>query len=55
MLSKGIKIIAVGRRQEKLNELQQKHGKDKVSTFAFDITNLEGIEEFASKYVFLEV
>lgn len=49
MLSKGIKIIAVGRRQEKLDELQQTHGKDQVSTFAFDITQLNGIEEFASK------
>lgn len=49
MLSRGIKIIAVGRRQEKLDELQQKHGQDKVSTFSFDITNLDGIEEFAAK------
>ena len=49
MLANNIKIIAVGRRQEKLDELQQKHGKNKVSTFAYDITNLDGIEGFAAK------
>ncbi|TGO09486.1 hypothetical protein BTUL_0164g00190 [Botrytis tulipae] len=44
MLSEGVtKIIALGRRQDKLDELQKKHGDSKVSTVAFDITNLEGI------------
>ncbi|TGO66115.1 hypothetical protein BOTNAR_0068g00090 [Botryotinia narcissicola] len=44
MLSEGVtKIIALGRRQEKLDELQKKHGDSKVSTVAFDITNLESI------------
>ncbi|TGO41579.1 hypothetical protein BHYA_0019g00080 [Botrytis hyacinthi] len=44
MLSEGVtKIIALGRRQDKLDELQKKHGDSKVSTVKFDITNLEGI------------
>ncbi|KAF7881298.1 hypothetical protein EAF00_011971 [Botryotinia globosa] len=44
MLSEGVtKIIALGRRQDKLDELQKKHGVSKVSTVKFDITNLEGI------------
>jgi len=47
ILKHGSKIIAVGRRQDRLDELQKKHGADKVSTFAFDITNLEGIKKFA--------
>lgn len=51
MIANGCKIIAVGRRQEKLDELQQKHDRDKVSTFAFDITKLNEISDFASKCV----
>ncbi|KAF7883698.1 uncharacterized protein EAF02_005618 [Botrytis sinoallii] len=44
MLSEGVtKIIALGRRQDKLDDLQKKHGDSKVSTVKFDITNLEGI------------
>ncbi|TGO53183.1 hypothetical protein BCON_0128g00100 [Botryotinia convoluta] len=44
MFSEGVtKIIALGRRQDKLDDLQKKHGDSKVSTVAFDITNLEGI------------
>ncbi|KAK6602972.1 short chain dehydrogenase [Botrytis cinerea] len=44
MLSEGVtKIIALGRRQDKLDELQKNHGDVKVSTVNFDITNLEGI------------
>ncbi|APA07512.1 hypothetical protein SS1G_01001 [Sclerotinia sclerotiorum 1980 UF-70] len=44
MLLEGVtKIVALGRRQEKLDDLQQKHGESKVSTVKFDITNLEGI------------
>lgn len=47
ILSDGCKIIAVGRRQDRLDELQKKHGKDMVSTFKFDITNLDGVKKFA--------
>lgn len=51
MISNNIHIIAVGRRQENLDALQQKHGKDKVSTHQFDVTNLEGIPKFVNMYV----
>jgi NADP-dependent 3-hydroxy acid dehydrogenase YdfG len=49
MIQNGAKIIAVGRRQENLDEFVQKHGKDKAASFQFDITNLAGIPEFAKK------
>ena len=46
LIANGSYVIAVGRRQENLNSLVQKHGKDKVSSFQFDITNLVGIPDF---------
>ncbi|KAL1592435.1 hypothetical protein SLS59_009788 [Nothophoma quercina] len=42
----GKHVIIVGRRQEKLDEFASKHGKDKVSTKAFDITKLDEIPKF---------
>lgn len=46
MIENGVHVIGVGRRQEKLDELAQKHGKDKWSSVKFDITNLPGIPSF---------
>ncbi|KUJ18313.1 putative short-chain dehydrogenase/oxidoreductase [Mollisia scopiformis] len=46
MIEHGIHIIAVGRRQENLSSLHQKHGKEKVSTIQFDVTDLAGIPSF---------
>lgn len=51
MIENGIHVIAVGRRKENLESLQQKHGKDKVSTFQFDITDLKAIPSFVEKYI----
>jgi len=49
MIENGIHVIAVGRRKENLESLQQKHGKDKVSTFQFDITDLKAIPSCVEK------
>ena len=43
----GTKVIVVGRRQEKLDEFVQKHGKDKADSAKFDITKLDSIPKFA--------
>ncbi|QSZ32973.1 hypothetical protein DSL72_002557 [Monilinia vaccinii-corymbosi] len=54
MLSQGVsKIIALGRRQDKLDDLQKKHGGSHVSTVKFDITNLQGIPEMINGHVAL--
>jgi len=45
------KVIAVGRRQEKLDEFVKKHGEDRSVGVSFDITDLDGIPAFAEKYV----
>jgi len=51
LISNGSHIIAVGRRQENLDGLVQKHGKDKVSSVQLDITDLKAIPSFATSYV----
>ena len=51
LLQEGSQGIAVGRRKEKLEELVHRNGKDKVSAVPFDITNLDAIPIFMTKYV----
>ncbi|KAH7396844.1 hypothetical protein DE146DRAFT_614993 [Phaeosphaeria sp. MPI-PUGE-AT-0046c] len=43
----GKQVVIVGRRKERLDEFQQKHGSDKVHTIVFDISNLDEITRFA--------
>jgi len=46
-VEEGCCVIAVGRRQDRLEALVDKHGKDKVKAVRFDITDLAGIPDFA--------
>jgi short-subunit dehydrogenase involved in D-alanine esterification of teichoic acids len=48
MLSNGTKVVVVGRRKERLDELVSKHGKDKASSSVFDITKLSEIPSWTS-------
>ncbi|KAH8687199.1 hypothetical protein BGZ60DRAFT_347340, partial [Tricladium varicosporioides] len=48
LIINGSHVIVVGRRQKNLDELVIKHGKDKVSSIKFDITDLEAIPDFVS-------
>ena len=50
-IENGSYVIASGRRKENLEQLVHKHGHDKVSAVPFDITNLDGIPDFANKYI----
>jgi short-subunit dehydrogenase involved in D-alanine esterification of teichoic acids len=43
----GIKVTAVGRRQERLDEFVRKHGEDKASGVAFDISDISKTPAFA--------
>ena len=47
----GIKVTAVGRRQERLDEFVSKHGEDKANSAVFDIGDIAKIPEFAKRYV----
>jgi len=49
MVSNGVKVIAVGRRQDRLDEFASKYTKEQVSTAKFDISDLEGIPSFAKE------
>jgi NADP-dependent 3-hydroxy acid dehydrogenase YdfG len=50
-IGNGCHVIAVGRRQQNLDSFVQKHGKDKASSFQFDITNLSAIPDFVKSFV----
>lgn len=45
-IENGISVIAIGRRKERLEELVQKYGHEKVQASPFDMTKLEAIDDF---------
>jgi NADP-dependent 3-hydroxy acid dehydrogenase YdfG len=45
----GHKVIASGRRQDRLEALLQEHGSEMLSIVPFDITKLHTIPEFAAE------
>ncbi|KAI9683494.1 MAG: hypothetical protein M1822_006034 [Bathelium mastoideum] len=44
----GSKVIAVGRRQSRLDAFINKHGKDKASSVVFDISDRNSVDKFVS-------
>jgi NADP-dependent 3-hydroxy acid dehydrogenase YdfG len=46
LILEGSKVIAVGRRQERLDAFVQKHGADKASGIKYDITDRVGLDAF---------
>jgi NADP-dependent 3-hydroxy acid dehydrogenase YdfG len=48
-IAEGVKVTAVGRRQERLEEFVSSHGSDKASSIAFDIGELDKIPTFIEK------
>ena len=51
LVTEGSKVIAVGRRQDRLDEFVSKHGKEKVSAVKFDISDRSNMDSFVSKSV----
>ncbi|KAF2190157.1 short-chain dehydrogenase/oxidoreductase [Zopfia rhizophila CBS 207.26] len=49
LIAEGVKVTAVGRRQDRLNEFVKEHGKTKASSLAFDISDLDQIPKFAEE------
>ena len=45
----GAKVIAVGRRQDRLDAFVQKHGSEKASFVRFDVTDRAGLENFVTR------
>lgn len=52
LVSQGVNVIAVGRRQDRLDAFVAKAGSCKASAAAFDLANLEGIPSFAQRWRF---
>lgn len=50
-ITQGLKVIAVGRRQDRLDEFVNQHGKEKVSAIQFDIGKLDQIPAFVDRYM----
>lgn len=48
-VEEGIQVTAVGRRQERLDDWVQKHGKDKAHGVAFDVGRLDAIPQFVAE------
>ncbi|OAA59122.1 NAD(P)-binding domain protein [Niveomyces insectorum RCEF 264] len=49
LVEAGVHVIAVGRRQERLDAFVQKHGAQKTSAVQFDITDASNLPSFVSK------
>ncbi|KAK4126007.1 NAD(P)-binding protein [Parathielavia appendiculata] len=51
LILEGAKVIAVGRRQERLDAFVQKHGSEKASSVRFDVNDRAGMDAFVEGIV----
>ncbi|KAK1675221.1 hypothetical protein BDP55DRAFT_704411 [Colletotrichum godetiae] len=51
LVENGAKVIAVGRRQERLDAFAKKHGSIKAASIRFDITDRAGLDGFVNRVV----
>ncbi|KAG7081114.1 short-chain dehydrogenase reductase family [Colletotrichum scovillei] len=51
LVENGVKVIAVGRRQERLDAFVKKHGSSKAASVRFDITDRAGLDDFVKRVV----
>jgi NADP-dependent 3-hydroxy acid dehydrogenase YdfG len=50
LVKSGIKVTAIGRRQERLEDFVATHGADKASGMQFDIADINEIPKWADGY-----
>ena len=48
LILEGAKVIAVGRRQERLDAFVQKHGPENASGVRYDVTDRAGLDAFVN-------
>ena len=48
LVNEGIKVIAVGRRQDRLDAFINKHGSDKAAVARFDLSDRANIDNFVT-------
>ncbi|KXH26483.1 hypothetical protein CSAL01_05406 [Colletotrichum salicis] len=51
LVGNGAEVIAVGRRQERLDAFVEKHGSTKAASIRFDITDRAGLDDFVNGVV----
>lgn len=51
LVATGTEVVAVGRRQHRLDALAYTYGADKLSVIAFDITRLSDIKGFTANII----
>ena len=49
LIQEGSRVIAVGRRQDKLDDFVGKHGKGRASSVKFDISDRGSIDSFVHR------
>jgi NADP-dependent 3-hydroxy acid dehydrogenase YdfG len=48
LIQHGASVIAVGRRQDRLDAFVKKHGAEKASAIAYDVTDSAGLDAFVT-------
>ncbi|KAL8741202.1 MAG: hypothetical protein Q9190_006168 [Brigantiaea leucoxantha] len=51
LVQEGAKVIAVGRRQDRLDAFVNKHGSDKASSATFDISDRGSMDQFVDSVI----
>ena len=51
LVQEGSKVVAVGRRQDRLDDFVRRHGQEKASAMKFDITDRQNIDQFVKRLV----
>ena len=51
LVQEGAKVIAVGRRKDRLDDFVRRHGQGKASAVSLDIGNLQNINQFVAESV----
>lgn len=51
LVKEGSSVIVTGRRKENLVDFVHKHGKDKATAVPFDVTEMDKIPNFVTKFV----
>lgn len=57
LIQSGVKVTAVGRRKQRLDEFVEKHGEGKASAMKYDVSDIDGAPQFAAESVggYLEI
>lgn len=51
LIQAGIKVTAVGRRKQRLEEFVEKHGEEKASAMNYDVSDIDGAPQFVAESV----